>query len=1647
MSQSKFDKPMEMDNSDDSNKRIPIVSQWLSKYKLNKLRAIDFHSYWEDVVPRIFTPDKIIRDDSRKLTKIIKKKKQLLTSLEQFICGQKNVKLFYDLRQQNRSICGKIFNLGETIYSCQECEMDDSCALCVECFNKSAHKNHRYKIVQAFEGGSCDCGDIEAWKNEAHCEIHRLDLEKKHVNLLNTDIEERAYLAFEYILLYAFEVLFQHSTLMDENKNNIYVLMIENNSGVPGETVQTLCDSIEGFSNHKHISIVTYILQDSRQIVAWGSLDLCKSLLVNSSPDIDTDALDVCIKQTIVTSHSLAHQTHALIMIGWMLNILEYSEHLRTVFSKVVLAPKNSNGCILKYIIENDFKMWKSARLECHKLFNAGMLTDFERKKEFSILFTDSYDVIMKNLVDNDYDYSYSIASFSVQIFTSPRISNYLLAHHDVLHKVLSTFLSLCAPIVNEKNKLLISENVTDNWPYKKATYVFDDIRRLLDCVLKATAWNTNLRKLFCRALPSFINILGWAENTTILYDREATKLQNNSYELALQFHSKLTPITEKILLLCESDRILLKYLYKIALKQIVNILIDENLHRPTEVKQIMTFKANCIIYDVSIEPISIHFPLTRFFAALSLCMDNYGVCFAHRKLRSTKQSIVQIIERVLRVLVFMAQLNAGMWSPIETILQVQMDLYASDLNYRPGMFDKDIVILQIGASLIDSNEFLIHLLNKFNLLTWADPAESLDLNRTNEDLEQLYILVKEFLTLVVVIVGERFTPKVGQVTYHDCIKKEVIQQLCISSMSHSQLKRALKHIKNDTCLDKAINEVAVVITNEGKCIYKLKPIYYNDYNVFYYHYSQEQINLSENNQIKLRKETGELQCCPPPSLPLFSKSFENITNLMQCTLMFKIIKSILVKPLEYSNQPFGFDIHLILHLIGYALHEEEKQCVSSFSFTKRSKCFGIEEALIELQHNPAAIDYQDIIVWTINKFKQVSALKSEDDKDVVNFVSTIELKQQRSKLITEKKAAIITQMTQMQNNFIKNNALLFENVTPNLNNNVTENIEDFSIAVGPYKTTSMTCGNMYTCILCQEEELVTYQSNKPMILAALVQNSSVLCQVSQSNICDQYFSEQYYIPANLGPSPHISTCGHVMHIICWQNFLVKADACKTALSTLRISYLKREYLCPLCESICNTGIPLLPSISSFTKLDVKKTFDKNTFDWLKELKNALNQINVEHSNLIPNHSLPLKSTMQIIHFLLENNSLKLVETEVPESLQFSINSDGFNMSLPTPPLGAPEFPVNANEVPPISTILAKVILKFTETVYSKATFVSQPHSNNNQIPLMVWKACAYTIHSIEVVLRYTNKPLLDLSFLQKGSLEALIRVSGILSSTRNNCEINLHAFRLLSIAINNGGNNSIGILDWDAFGMLVSLTMTMPSLYYTDDHYPTARGTILDLHILSLMFITNIVQIILTMNIKEDPEEILEITAKEAEDTRCIADLVYKLRGIRVKNTIAIWNLIQSCTIPFLRCCSLFYHFLTEVPASAVLMKDNGDTYYNMCCYLGLPTSCKELLDKPYVDMLIDKWTENEKLIKIKLGGKIKFRVWNHINELVKLPNDYTELINIASMSKCNIDYDDISRNPTMCLVCGTIFCSHITCSLSEVDNVSNHFLTFITD
>ncbi|SSD58824.1 related to E3 ubiquitin-protein ligase UBR1 [Saccharomycodes ludwigii] len=100
--------------------------------------------------------------------------------------NNKNKSTFYNHIGRN---CGRKFKPGEPIYRCQECGYDDTCVLCVHCFNPDDHVDHHVytNICTRVSSGICDCGDSEAWNNPLHCKAELACNQKKNACMYNLD--------------------------------------------------------------------------------------------------------------------------------------------------------------------------------------------------------------------------------------------------------------------------------------------------------------------------------------------------------------------------------------------------------------------------------------------------------------------------------------------------------------------------------------------------------------------------------------------------------------------------------------------------------------------------------------------------------------------------------------------------------------------------------------------------------------------------------------------------------------------------------------------------------------------------------------------------------------------------------------------------------------------------------------------------------------------------------------------------------------------------------------------------------------------------------------------------------------------------------------------------------------------------------------------------------------------------------------------------------------------------------------------------------------------------------------------------------------------------------------------------------------------
>lgn len=227
--------------------------------------------------------------------------------------------------------------------------------------------------------------------------------------------------------------------------------------------------------------------------------------------------------------------------------------------------------------------------------------------------------------------------------------------------------------------------------------------------------------------------------------------------------------------------------------------------------------------------------------------------------------------------------------------------------------------------------------------------------------------------------------------------------------------------------------------------------------------------------------------------------------------------------------------------------------------------------------------------------------------------------KEKRKNQIAEKsRAKVMAKLNKMQKNFMENYKELYEETkgsvdsSPLLSSSLTTpssllndvdmqrspsqtGASSWVVCIGPNQTQGATTTTTsetksYHCILCQDKDLLSFAS-PPMVLCCYVQASKVLSKNRADSIDTVDFDafDPLFVKSTLAWGINSTSCGHVMHATCWQKYVdtVRMADNRRHLRFLGFNIKRNEYLCPLCETIGNTVMPLFPDLR---ELAVKST-------------------------------------------------------------------------------------------------------------------------------------------------------------------------------------------------------------------------------------------------------------------------------------------------------------------------------------------------------------------------------------------------------------------------------------------------------------------------
>ncbi|KAI9514830.1 E3 ubiquitin-protein ligase ubr2 [Dissostichus eleginoides] len=778
----------------------------------------------------------------------------LLAPLEWLLLGEEPSSGLALLQENNQPspLCGHVFRVGEPTYSCRECAADPTCVLCMQCFLGSVHKEHRYRMTTSGGGGFCDCGDAEAWKRGSYCRKHTpadTHSQADPVSLLPADLVSRCVCLFSVLLQYSVEMLTwdQEETLPaglePPERADTYLCMLFNDEVHTYEQVIYTLQKAVSCSQKEAVSFATTVDRDGRKSVRFGDFQFCdqaKSVIVRN-----TSRQSKPLRVQVMHSSVVAHQCFALRALSWMGNIIQYSDGLRRTLCQVCLQklPEGQFSSLVDKLMLNDSKMWKGARNVYHQLLMNSLLMDLKYKKIFAIQFAKNYRRLQTDFMEDDHERVVSVTSLSVQLFTVPTMARMLMVEQDLMTTIIRTFVDHLRHRDLQGRFQFDRYTAQQAFKFGRVQSLIGDLKYVL--ISRPSEWSDQLRLKFLEGLDAFLELLKCMQGMDPVVRQVGQHIEMEpEWEAAFTLQMKLSPIISLLEEWCCSDEQVLVAAYRkcvLLLSATHSSLADGEQPLSLSVcgHSVETFR-----YQVSQEKVSIHLPLCRLLAGLHVLLSRTQVAVRlPEQLPLGDLSPPLLIELPLRCLVLCAQVHAGMWrrNGFSLINQIY---YYHNVKCRVEMFDKDIIMLQVGASMMDPDRFLMIVLSRFELFHIFSSADCRKrLREASKDLvQQNNTLIEEMLHLIIMVVGERYVSGVGQVEPFDEVRREIIHQLSIRPMAHSELVKALPENGNkETGLESVIDSVASFkkpgVTGRG--LYELQSDWQKHFNLYFHHYTR----------------------------------------------------------------------------------------------------------------------------------------------------------------------------------------------------------------------------------------------------------------------------------------------------------------------------------------------------------------------------------------------------------------------------------------------------------------------------------------------------------------------------------------------------------------------------------------------------------------------------------------------------------------------------------------------------------------------------------------------------------------------------------------------------------------------------------------
>jgi E3 ubiquitin-protein ligase UBR1 len=412
--------------------------------------------------------------------------------------------------------------------------------MCARCFHASAHDDHNVSFFVAQQsGGSCDCGDPEAWRVPVACPFHPpapADAPARPAELapgalppavadypfryatppdLDAALRRTIGIALDFVLdtldhspddagvpAHEADVRAQPTALDAQSHGEAWALVLWNDDKHSFDEVARLVADATGADG---MAFAAQVDELGRAVVQTGG-DL-RALLALAGPFVQVE-LGVSVRR----AHDTCREGMAAAIVDWLLDLTRARVHADALVLREALAaellrprartlapayldqlrahskctPDAAGAPRLDWLFMYHTKLWKRPRLALKELYAAVLALSPAHKLAVAVRFAHAYPRVIDAYLLVDRDAETSIKYFALQLFTVPSVALHVVREHALVRRLLGIIAAFFTAQIRD-GRIVPQAGIpaghvnVDGTPFKSKRFmpVFNDLRYL----------------------------------------------------------------------------------------------------------------------------------------------------------------------------------------------------------------------------------------------------------------------------------------------------------------------------------------------------------------------------------------------------------------------------------------------------------------------------------------------------------------------------------------------------------------------------------------------------------------------------------------------------------------------------------------------------------------------------------------------------------------------------------------------------------------------------------------------------------------------------------------------------------------------------------------------------------------------------------------------------------------------------------------------------------------------------------------------------------------------------------------------------------------------------------------------------------------